>query len=152
MEGFRHTNPSSAYSHHINASATSQSGIQQFSPRVIPPQSSKKRGFGSYITKNFELHIRRLLPGSHTLEKAAKSKNLCLFCPFLSKTSSSHQYLMTLKAQKAVYTILVFSVLYIRFLYAKTFCMRLYHDPRFIWENRRLGRLILFLFLDWSLY
>jgi len=121
LEGFYSTNPSSAYSHHINPSATSQSGTQQFSPGVISTPSSKKRGFGTYITKNFELDRQRLLPGSHTLEKAAKSKTFVYFVAFFLKTPSSHQYLMTLKAQKAVYTILVFSVLYARFLYAKTF-------------------------------
>ena len=86
LEGFRHTNPSSVNTLQINPSATLQSGTQQFSPEVIPQEHSKKRGFGIYISKNFELDRRQLVPGSHTLEKAARSKNLCLFCRFLSKS------------------------------------------------------------------
>jgi len=50
-----------------------------------------------------------------------KAKSFVYSLAFFLKTPSPHQYLMTLKAQKAVYTILVFSVLYARFLYAKTF-------------------------------
>ena len=59
---------------------------------------------------------------------------------------------MTLKAQEAVCTILVFSVLYAKFPYVKAFvCDHIMIQGSQV-KNRRLGRLTLFLFVDWSLY
>lgn len=135
LERFRRTNPSSTHTLHINPSATSQSGTQQFSPGVIPQESSKKRGFGTYITKNFELDRRRLVPGTHTLEKAARSKNLCLFCRFLSKNPCFTSVFNDPQGPGGRVHYTGFQCSLCQVPLCKNFCMRLYHDPRFTGEK-----------------
>lgn len=135
LEGFRRMNPTSTHAHQINPSATSQSGTQQFFPGVIPQESSKKRGSGTYITKNFELDRRRLIPGSHTLEKAVRSKNLCLFCRFLSKSPHFASVFHDPQGPGGRVHYTGFQCSLCEVPLCKNFCMRSYHDPRFTGEK-----------------
>jgi len=99
-------------------------------PSRIQPlgNRSQKRGAGSYITKNYDLNSRRLLPGDHICEKAPRTKNYCLFCRYLSKKPELTTVFHNPNGPKGRVRYTNFQCSFCKVPLCKTFCMQKYHD------------------------